>query len=58
MPEYKIRFPQDQRMQDIYEKACDCIFSGEYFYTARQIVSTNRANAIWRIACYDMGIFK
>lgn len=58
MLEYKIRFPHDQRMQDIYEKACDCIASVEYFYTAKQIISVNRANAIWRIACYDMGIFK
>ena len=56
--EYMIRFPTCQMLQDLYEEACDCIMTGEYFNTENRVVSVNKANGIWRMACYDLGKFR
>lgn len=58
MSDYKIRFPNSQRLQDLYEEACDCIENGEFFSTMHRAVSCNRASGIWRLACMDMDVFQ
>lgn len=56
MPEYKLRYPHDQRKQGAYENACDCIMYG-LGMTAWKFygLNTGQRYKVWWKAAQDVG---
>lgn len=56
MPEYKIRYPHDDRKQWAYENACDCIIFGIGMVGWKSCgLDFIQRKLIWSAACRDVG---
>lgn len=56
MPEYKIRYPHDQRKQWAYENACDCISWGLGMTAWKYYgLSIEQRYIVWWRAAQDVG---
>lgn len=56
MPEYTIRYPDNDRKQSAYENACDCILSGigiAAWYSCG--LDKTQRTIVWGRACRDVG---
>lgn len=56
MPEYKLRYPHDQRKQWAYENACDCIMLGLGMPAWKSCgLSLSQRYKVWWRAAQDVG---
>lgn len=56
MPEYRLRYPDDQQKQQAYENACDCIVWGLGITAWKSCgLSLSQRYKVWWKAAQDVG---